>query len=211
MPERFCTCGAVVQPTAEFCPNCGCPLTQDALTREREAHAAEIRREPVEPGADQPPSFGNPHALRAAYWSAAVAAIICSLPFMLLLGFVIYPAAGYFTVRSFQRRSGSGTSESDGAMLGFMTGVITFALFMVLLAANTLMLGSDGMISAVDEFATQLAETGQAEFAETVREMLSSPSVVASYLLSMLLFFFSLVTGFTSLGGVLGAKILEED
>ena len=211
MPERFCTCGFCLPTTAEFCPKCGRPLTEEALTRERAANGAVVRNEPTEPGADLPPSFGNPHALRAAYWSAAVAAIVCSLPFMLLLGFMIYPGAGFYSVRSFRRRSNAGPDEAGGATLGFMTGVISFALLMVLLAANTLMLGANGLASAAEEFAEQFRRSGQAEFAETVSELLASPKVLAGYLLSMLLFFFLLVTGFASLGGVLGAKVLEDD
>ena len=208
MPETFCTCGSALPKQAEFCPSCGRPLTEAALTRERVAHAA-IRLEVSEPGADLPPSFGNPHAVRACYWAAAAAAIVSSLPFMLLFGFVIYPAAGFFAVRSYRRRSGVTTSEADGAKLGLMTGVMTFALFMVLLA--TLALGSEGLAGAAEEFAAQLEESGQAEFAASLSEMFASPVVMVSYLLSVLVLFFTLVAGFTSLGGLLGAKILEDD
>jgi len=210
MPETYCTCGSVLPGLAEFCPNCGRPLTEEALTRERVAHAA-MRLEVSEPDADQTPSFGNKHALSACYWSAAVAAIVCSLPLMLMLSFVIYPAAGFFAVRSYQRRSGQRASEADGAKLGLMTGTIAFALFVMLLAANTLYLGSEGLATAADQFAAQFKESGQAEFAASLSEMFRNPIVVASYFLSVLIFFFTLVAGFTSLGGVLGAKILEDD
>ncbi len=210
MPETYCSCGSVLPQQAEFCPSCGRPLTEEALTRERVAHAA-VRREVSEPGADLPPSFGNPHAVRACYWPAAGAAILCSLPFMLMLGFLIWPGAGFYAVRSYRRRSGASASEADGAKLGLMTGVMTFAIFMVLLAVNTLGLGSEGLAAAADEFAAQIKESGQTEFAASLSEMFRSPAVVASYLLAVLVSFFTLVAGFTSLGGGLGAKLFEDD
>ena len=130
MNEENCDCGwRAIPEGASFCPGCGKPLTADARETERQANAfPRPRAEEEQAGPVDRVTFGTPGALRSCYWSAAFAAIIMSLPYASLLCFIVYPAAGFYSVHSFRRQTRKGVTLKAGAKLGFLTGVITFAL-----------------------------------------------------------------------------------
>jgi phosphatidylglycerophosphate synthase len=212
MPEEFCDCGSAIPENASFCPGCGKPLTVEAREADRQANAFPRPREGEEPtGPIVDVDFGTPGALRSCYWSAAFAAIFMNLPPLTLLFFIIYPAAGFHAVYSFRRRSQREVKVRAGAKLGFMTGVIAFALMLVLVAMATLSLDSDGLKLAFEESAVTLEADGQPEIAADIRELGENRSALAVIILFGLIIFFAISTGFTTVGGALGAKVLERD
>lgn len=212
MSENLCDCGSAIPENASFCPGCGKPLTVEAREAERVANQLPTPREGEEPkGPLQDVDFGTPGALRACYWSAAFAAFFLSYPPLLMLCFAIYPAAGFYTVFSFKRRSGREISVKAGAKLGFMTGVIAFALGLVLLALLTAMPGSPEVGEGIEQYAEFLENDGQAEAAAQVRLLQDDRGMLAIVLLIFLVTGFAASTVFTTAGGALGAKVLERE
>jgi hypothetical protein len=107
MSLEACDCGSQIPEDASFCPGCGKPLTEEARESERQANAFPAARPAPDEEGDRVDSitFGTPGALRSCYWSAAFAAIFMSLPLASLLCFIVYPAAGFYSVHSFRRQT----------------------------------------------------------------------------------------------------------
>lgn len=212
MPENYCDCGSAIPEKASFCPGCGKPLTAETREAERVANQLPTSREGEEPkGPLQDVDFGTPGALRACYWSAAFAAFFLSYPPLLMLCFAIYPAAGFYTVFSFKRRSHREISVRAGAKLGFMTGVIAFALGLVLLALLTVMPGSPEIGEGLNQYADILDDEGQPQAAAQVRELRDDRGMLAIMVLMFLGIGFAAATVFTTAGGALGAKVFERE
>ncbi|MBI1355196.1 MAG: hypothetical protein GC160_12685 [Acidobacteria bacterium] len=202
-----CDCGAEYTAGAEYCPNCGRPLTEEALAKERALNA--FPREPEDaPKALPPVSFGNVDALRACYWPGALAALLVSLPLFGVLCWVWYPAAGFSAVASYRKRSGANLTVAEGAKLGWIAGVITFTLSLVLGALASLV--GEGFGPALEQLRKQFAEQGEAEMAEVVAKLAADPATLATVILIGLALTFLFVTSMTTLGGSLGARILYD-
>lgn len=223
-----CSCGADIPAEAQFCPGCGRPLTAEA--REAESRLEATRRPPTprpepdeeeeeappepeerKPAEPQPITFGNPHALKAAYWSGAFAALISSLPILNLLFFVWFPAAGFFAVASYRRRSGLTPDVRGGAKLGWLTAITSFALTLFLLAVQSMLAGVQGFSEGLAELQRQFEESGQTEVAQQVGLLLEDPTAMGIVFIFMLLFTFSLISMCTIAGGALGARVLRKD
>jgi len=186
-------------------------LTVDARETERQANAFQIpRAEEEESGPVDRVTFGTPGALRSCYWSAAFAAIIMSLPYASLLCFIVYPAAGFYSVYSFRRQTRRGVTLKAGAKLGFLTGVITFALVLILLTIASTMPGSPGISESLDELETSFEQQGDAELVSQVQKLRADPTALALLALISLSVGFGVTTGFATAGGALGAKVLED-
>ncbi len=210
MEERKCDCGFAIPEGAQFCPGCGKPLTRDARERERAANAFPVPREDESTTIDNV-TFGTPEALRSCYWSAAIAAILCSLPLVSLLFFVIYPAAGFVSVASFRRKTGKDPTLRAGAKLGFMTGVLAFMLMLLLITFASVLPGSPGYHKAVSDLAQQLDDAGETDAATQLRELLERPGALAALMITMLAVFSILLIVLSTAGGLLGAKLLQTD
>jgi hypothetical protein len=212
MTEENCDCGwRAIPEGASFCPGCGKPLTADARETERQANAfPRPRAEQEEAGPVDRVTFGTPGALRSCYWSAAFAAIIMSLPYASLLCFIVYPAAGFYSVHSFRRQARKRVTLRAGAKLGFLTGVITFALLLILLTIASTMPGSPGISATLDELESSFEQQGEAELAARVQGLRGDPTALALLALISLSVGFGVTTGFAAAGGALGAKVLED-
>lgn len=212
MTEENCDCGwSGIPQGASFCPGCGKPLTADARESERQANAFQRpQAEEEESGPVDGVTFGTPGALRSCYWSAAFAAIILSLPYASLLCFIVYPAAGFYSVHSFRRQTGKHVTLRAGAKLGFLTGVITFALLLILLTIASSMPGSPGMSATLDELESSFAQQGETELVERVKTLRADPTALGLLALISLSIGFAVTTGFATAGGALGAKVLED-
>lgn len=212
MTEDTCDCGwSPVPQGASFCPGCGKPLTD--LARESERQANSFQRPPEEEEAAGPVdrvTFGTPGALRSCYWSAAFAAIIMSLPYASLLCFIVYPGAGFYSVHSFRRQTNKRVTLRAGAKLGFLTGVITFALLLILLTIANSMPGSPGLSGSLDELEASFEQQGESELVDQVRTLRGDPTALAFIALIGLSVVFGVTTGFATAGGALGAKVLED-
>ncbi len=212
MTEENCDCGWEGIPQgASFCPGCGKPLTADARESERQANAFQRpQAAEEESGPLESVTFGTPGALRSCYWSAAFAAIIMSLPYASLLCFIVYPAAGFYSVHSFRRQTRKRVTLRAGAKLGFLTGVITFALLLILLTIASTMPGSQGMSATLDELEASFKQQGETELVEQVQTLRANPASLGLLAFVGLSVLFGVTTGFAAAGGALGAKVLED-
>lgn len=211
MASSRCTCGSEIPENAQFCPGCGRPLTPEALAKERAENAFPVARESESREEAPPVSFGNAQAVRSCYWAGVFAALISSLPLMALLSFIVYPAAGFFSVASFRKRSGRTASVREGARLGWMTGVIAFALSMLLLAIEALMPGAPSLGERLGEVQKQLEAADQIEAAEQLARLLGDPAALTAVFLIGLIFAFAWTAGLCLAGGALAGKALSKD
>ncbi len=186
---------------------CGRPMTPEALARDREANAFQ---RPEEPPAPPPIGFGNRVALRACYWNAVIAALFASLPVASLMCFLWFPAAGFFSVAAYRRRAGVEVSVNDGMKLGWITGVVTFAMWLILFSIGG-MASDGGMGGALENAAEQFRKTGQAESAEILMKVAGDPALLALTIVFTLATVFALTAGLATLGGALGARVLERE
>lgn len=209
MSKPRCSCDITIPEGAQFCPGCGRPLTEEALQRERELNAKPLPKTDAE--AVTPIGFGDSDALRVCYLSAAVATFLTTLGAPLALALIWFIGSGFFSVWAYRRRKGVSPSVREGAKLGWMTGVLTFSLLMVLLAIAS-MLSGVGPRDRLEQSKEELIAGGvPEEVADTVAEALKSPLVLAAVFAFSLLLYFLLTAGFAALGGVLGAQILGRE
>lgn len=164
---------------------------------------------PLPPQPQEPPpvNFRNPIAVRAAVLSSALATLAGLLPlpglFHSLWQLITVVAAGFGAVYFYQRRTGSYLNVRGGLQIGWMTGLFSFIVAMVML---TVLLT---IVSALGESGLKQisAEAGQPEIAEAFYGMLTRPEVLIFALISA----FFLMTMLGSAGGALGSKVLEKE
>ena len=211
--NEYCTCGAKLPEDARFCHKCGKPQRDEpeieALAREAEP-APEETPLPVATQAPAPPpgvSFRNPIAVRASVIAAALATLggLIPLPglFHTLWQLVMIVGGGFAAVWFYQRRTGDYLSVRGGLQIGWMTGLFSFLVMMVMLTlvfALFAAVGESGM--------KQLSiESGRPEIAEAFQGIISNPAMLIFALVS----WFFAVTMLASAGGALGSKVLEKE
>jgi hypothetical protein len=210
--NEYCTCGAKLPEDARFCHKCGKPQREEpeieALT-----HETEPAPEPSAiPAAAPPPipggvSFRNPVAVRAAVIAAALATLggLIPLPglFHTLWQLIMIVGGGFAAVWFYQRRTGDYLSVRGGLQIGWMTGLFSFVVMMVMLTlvfALFAAVGESGM--------KQLSiDSGRPEIAEAFQGIVSNPAML---IFALVTWFFA-VTMLASAGGALGSKVLEKE
>jgi hypothetical protein len=200
MPE-FCTCGARLPEDAVFCHKCGKPQ-RDIAPVEPEPPRAGWQTPPVDEVPDLPPqpqfrtplpvNFRNPLAVKIAALVSLGASALFFLPYLNWL------AAGYFAVFFYRRKTGNPVNVGAGVRMGWMTGVLTFAILAVFFAGFVLILNSGGMREI---FQAQFGKDPRVQ--QTLNMIQSVPDVLA-----MLANFFIFSTFLSMAGGALGAKLL---
>ena len=110
---------------------------------------------------------------------------------------------GFAAVWFYQRRTGDYLSVRGGLQIGWMTGLFSFLVMMVMLTlvfALFAAVGESGM--------KQLSiESGRPEIAEAFQGIISNPAMLIFALVS----WFFAVTMLASAGGALGSKVLEKE
>lgn len=210
--NAICTCGAALPEGSEFCPLCGRPLSEEARQAEAERDKAAIelsrRRAAGEEPQSRPIGFGNPVALRSSYLAGLLAAFLSNLPLLNFLCFVWYPATGFLSVYLYRRRTGESPTPREGARLGAMTGVLTFVISLVIGALNNLVREGD----FAEAFREQIKQVAvQEEIQRDMLALIENPTAVAFIVLAILLVTLIVTLGFSTAGGALGAKVLEDD
>jgi hypothetical protein len=196
MPE-YCTCGAQLPPDAVFCHKCGKPQ-RDIVPVEPEPLVQQ--QAPVDLGiiAPQPEpipmNFRNPIAVRIAALVAVGATALFFIPYINWL------AAGYFAVFLYKRKTGARLNLGAGVKIGWMTGLLTFAILAVFFSAFVVLLNSDGMREI---FQAQIRNSPDPRIQQVLSMVQSVPEV-----LGMLANFFIFTTCLSMAGGALGAKLL---
>jgi hypothetical protein len=208
MPD-FCTCGAQLPPDSLFCNKCGKPQ-RDVIAPEPEPESvAEFVPPPAEPVAvaPQPPAlnFHNLVAVRIAFVVAPVAFLLSWIPALNLL---LWIAAGFLAVFFHRRRTGVLLNVRAGARLGWITGVLMFAITTVIFTLTIVPMAANGGIAAL--FRQQLKNPSDPNVQEALRMLETAPGLV-TILLVMLFMLFVFITLLSMAGGALGAKFVSRN
>jgi hypothetical protein len=155
------------------------------------------------------PSFHNPIAVRVGLFVASIAALLCVvLPF----GCVIWlPSAGFIAVYLYSRRTGQSLSVRSGARMGWIAGILSFAIFTVVFTVLIVAVANQpGGLSVALREVLRSRPVPQQQL-EDALQVVSTPSGQASLYISALLFSFTVTVVFCTAGGAIGAKVLEKD
>lgn len=212
----ICTCGAQLPPDSLFCNKCGKPQ-REIETPEIQRNvfagapaAADMVPQPVEPQpaplaapTPLPLNFRNPVAVRIAL-VAAVGATLLNF----LVPVLNWPAAGFFAVFLYCRKTGSRLNVSAGVKIGWITGLLTYGFAAIVFAATLLPDALSGklgntMLEQMKNFSTQ----DPAMVAQMTHLVQTTPGMVMLVLFA-LAFLFVFVTCLSMAGGALGAKMV---
>jgi hypothetical protein len=207
-----CSCGAELPPDARFCHKCGKPQFEP-LNEEPAPEASEIVAAVVAPPARPLEiNFHNPVAVRTALITAMAGSVLSSLPIpppglWLLISLIL---AGFLAVFLYSRRTGEALSIVAGARMGWITGLFSFVISTVLFTFSAILIANKGGFAAFYKEQMQAHMSQQADM-EQFLQLLQTPVGLAVVLFLTLGMLFILFTVFPTLGGVLGAKVLERD
>jgi hypothetical protein len=218
--EERCTCGTVLAENAMFCHRCGRPTRPltDAPPEEPEpVSPAALDSERLRAAAAQiPPEIGfqNAAAVRVAAMIAALGTLMGLLPVPSLLSIfwklVTLVAAGFLAVYVYHRRTGDLPSVRGGARIGWMTGMFSFVIALVMFVAGAIALSSQGGLAEVFRKQLMSANSPSSELDEMLR-ILESPTGMAMLVTTLVMILFLLFTALPMIGGALGAKVLEKE
>lgn len=206
MPE-FCSCGVQLPPDAVFCHKCG-KAQRDLVESEEDTPALVFAPPPpvAAPPQALPLDFHNPVAVRIAMVVALCAA---------LLGFTVLPilswlAAGFFAAFLYRRKTGSRIYVGGGVRIGWITGLIMFGIWTVVLTAVALPAAMSGTL--ITTFQKQIKNSPWQDPAMLTQmtQMLQTSQGVATAVVVFFLMLFVFIICLSMAGGALGA-LLERD
>lgn len=216
---EVCSCGTRLVEGARFCHHCGKPTLEEPRPAPEEESEQKLPAElehlldTVELSQNpQEINFSNSAAVRVALLVASIAMLLL-VPLAGLAGLsvagIILPMliAGVLSVWFYQRRTGSVLSVLAGARMGWITGVFIFALFVVLFTINAVPALESGELQQMQEAALKGSNFSEADI-QKVKEMVQNPVALTLAILLFMGIYFVGVTTLSSLGGMLGAKLL---
>jgi hypothetical protein len=210
MPE-YCTCGAELPPDSRFCHKCGKPQRDEVVVEQAPPPPSRLDFVAPMPTVTTPlaPSFHNPIAVRVGLFVASIAALLCVL---LPFGCVIWlPSAGFIAVYLYSKRTGQSLSVRSGARMGWIAGIMSFAIFTVVFTVGTVAIANQpGGLSVAFREALRSQSVPQQQL-EDALQVLSTPTGQASVYIFALLFSFTVTAVFCTAGGAIGAKVLEKE
>ncbi len=222
MPE-FCSCGTELVESARFCHRCGKPQG-DLIAADPEEHieeaapAAIVQPPPLSPLAGvalSEISFHNKAAVAVAMLVALVFWLITFVPLPPIVSipllFVDLLGGGFFAVWFYARRTGQSLTIRNGAHLGWITGIFCFVIGIVVATINMLAIAFSPEINFWDAYKKVLIENGQpAGDVEKLMQAIQDPSAVLLIVFVSMVVFFGIFVLLPVLGGMLGAKVLED-
>ena len=211
MPD-FCTCGAQLPADSLFCHKCGKPQ-RDVIAPEPEPESVvEFVPPPAAPAAagPQPPAltFHNLVAVRIAFVVAPVAFLLLGLP---ALSVLLWVAAGFLAVCFQRRRTGVLLNVRAGVRLGWITGVLMFAITTVIFTLTVVPAVANGGVALLrQQLQVQLKNPTDPGVQEALRMLETAPGM-ATILVVMLFMLFVFITLLSMAGGALGAKFVSRN
>jgi hypothetical protein len=204
VPE-YCTCGAQLPEDARFCHKCGRPQREEFVVVEEQPEVqpilASLPAAPPPP-VDAPISFRNATAVRVAVLAGVPVFLLSAVAGPLMLAVPV--AGGFFAVYLYRRRTGQRVSVLAGARLGWIAGIIVFAILTMLLTMLVLMLSQPDLVQSMRDQMAKMSSISPEEVTKRI-DMLRTPSSLALVLLDAFLTY----TLLTALGGAVGAKLLD--
>ena len=147
-------------------------------------------------------NFHNLVAVRIAFIVAPVAFLLSWIP---ALNLILWIAAGFLAVFFHGRRTGVLLNVRAGARLGWITGVIMFAITTVIFTLTIVPVAANGGIATL--FRQQLKNPSDPNVQEALRMLETTPGL-ATVLIAMLFMLFVFITLLSMAGGALGAKFV---
>jgi hypothetical protein len=148
-----------------------------------------------------------------AFLAAGIMTLLLAFPvpgiFAGIWQLVMLPAGGFFAVYLYGRRTGEAVSVRAGARMGWITGVLFFAIITVFFTVSIIRIATEDGLPAF--FREMVAKQGTPDLMNQFNEILSNPAGVATLLFGMLIGFFVMFTLLPVVGGALGAKVLEKE
>jgi len=179
-----------------------------AETRAESPAALEQPPPPAPPEVPIEISFHNRIAVRIAFIGALNSLLFFFLlsPVPVLAIFGSFLPAGFLAVFLYRRATGQNMTTGNGAKIGWITGIFSFAIFTLLTTCNVLVMSyNGGMSKMLDQIKAQM--TAQGADADMLLRLIDQPAGLAAFLLGTLVFTFVFVTLLPTLGGALGAKL----
>jgi len=210
---EYCTCGAKTVEGARFCHKCGRPLYDEPVIVEEPAPVIPAPAAAPTPPANTEISFRNRIAVNVGLAVAGLAivanqflAFFGSLPLQLIALIGLSMLSGLFAVWLYRHRTGQTISVKSGARLGWITGVFSFVIVTVMTTITIAMVGPEMLTKAYRD-ARVAPSMPKAE----LEAFLSDPTAMATMFIFGLAAAFAMYTIAASIGGALGAKMLNKD
>jgi hypothetical protein len=128
--------------------------------------------------------------------------LLGSVPLQGIAVLALAAGSGYFAVWLYNRRTGQRLSVTSGARLGWITGVFSFVILMVILTVTVLVIGLDAYLAMVRDNLSAAAATQP--------NLKVPPSGTLPGMFLFLVTAFAIFTVAASIGGAFGAKVLEK-
>ena len=209
----ICTCGAQLPPDSLFCHKCGKPQ-REIETPEIERNvftappvatdAAPLPAPPVEPRpAPLPLNFRNPIAVRIALMAAVGATLL-----NFLVPVLNWPAAGFFAVFLYCRKTGTRLDVSAGVKIGWITGLLAYGFAAIFNGATLIPDALSGKLGKT--FLEQMKNwpSQDPNMMAQMTHLIQTKQGGVMLLLFMLAALFVFVTCLSMAGGALGAKMV---
>ena len=201
MPE-FCSCGAQLAPNL-FLSKCG-KAQRDLVTVPEQTPAPVYVVPPRwSKPSPLPLNFHNPVAVRIAMPVAVCAA---------LLGFTVLPilswlAADFFAAFFYRRKTGSLLNVSGGARMGWITGIMMFGIWTVVLTALALPAAMSGRLLTTFQEQIKNSPWQDPAMLTQMNQMLQTGEGVATAVVVFFLMLFVFIICLSMAGGALGAML----
>ena len=190
---EFCTCGAQLPPDALFCHKCGKPQREIGAVEPEIIVPPPMPTPVIEAPKVEPATvnFRNPEVLKVAVLSALLSTFLFFLPYLNWI------AAGYFAVFFYRRRTRRTVNIAAGVRIGWITGLMAFAMMAVIVLFVVMML-------RVPEVMTEMKRMAQnSQWFQQSLDIWQNPSMLGGTLVGI--FVFTTLLGMT--GGLLGAVL----
>ncbi len=173
------------------------------------AQPVRLESEPGSAGAIRPTAVTWPEAIRAAAIAGVVVAIGWAVPFVGL--FLWMAAAGVLAVVLYHTRySAAPLDARQGAKIGAVAGLVAFGAFALLMSLQLLVSrGGSRLRGILEEAMRQAAARNPNPQAQEILQKMTSPEGLAVLLTLVMILFFVIFVAMSSLGGMLGAKLLR--
>jgi len=204
MPE-FCSCGAQLPPDALFCHKCG-KAQRDIVVPEQPPAPAYLQ-----PAADQPIlrpeplplNFHNPIAVRIAMLVALCAALLV----FTVLPILSWMAAGFFAAVFYKRRTGSRLNAGAGVRIGWITGIIMFGIWTVVLTALAVPAAISGKLLTTFQEQMRNSPWQDPQMLQQMTHMLQTGEGMATAVIAFFFMLFVFIICLSMAGGALGAML----
>lgn len=202
MPD-YCSCGAALPPDALFCHKCGKPQREIPVV-EPEIQVIEPPP-PPHPAAEAvkplPLNFHNRVAVRIAILMGIASTCLFFLPYLNWI------AAGFFAVFFYRRRTGQTFNVGLGVRMGWITGIVTFAIGLLMVALFALLVSAAGGLPEIQAQLKNIADPRAQAALQQVLRLYQNGADLFRFLLVLFVF----TTFLTMVGGALGAKMVGQD